>query len=262
MVNTLLWIAAQAGAHDSWAPATPTLWRVLVTLAIALLLIAWIGRALARGGRYRALSILGEPESARVRAAIAAAEKRTRGEHVVVVLERSDPHLSAHLLAGAAFALLVSIAGAIWLDSVPPLALLGLLAGASLVGYVLAALLPDLARDFTSEAQATGTASEQALVEFHTQNLHETSERTGVLVFASLFERRVIVLGDKGIHEKVGDAHWTKARDLLLDAAAHERLADGIVAAVEECGRVLEVHFPVGAGDVNELPDHLVVRRE
>jgi len=70
------------------------------------------------------------------------------------------------------------------------------------------------------------------------------------------------VLGDKGIHAEVGDAHWARARDLLLDGAAQGRLCNGLVAAVEECGRVLAEHFPPRADDTNELPDRLVIRRE
>jgi len=35
-------------------------------------------------------------------------------------------------------------------------------------------------------------------------------------------------------------------------------VADGFVQAIESCGRLLETHFPIGAGDRNELPDHLI----
>jgi putative membrane protein len=253
---------AQTGAHGSWEPAPLETWRVLAASAIALLVLFWILRGLAGGARYRALGVLGDPERERVRAAIAAAETQTRGELVVVVLERSDAHLAARLLAGLCFALLVALVASLAFVSAPPLALLGVLLLGLLAGVGLAGALPALSRGFASEAQATRAAAEQALVEFHSQGLHETEERTGVLVFVSLYERRAIVLGDKGIHEKVGDAHWARARDLLLDGAAHGRLCDGIVSAVEECGRVLAREFPARADDRNELADRLVVRRE
>lgn len=258
MVSALL----QSGAHDSWASAPFETWRVIAGAALALLALAWLARALAGGGPYRALSVLGEPEQKRVRAAIAQAETATRGELVVVVLERSDAHVSARLLAGLCLALLLALACTLAFSSVPPLGLLGVLAAGLAAGFALASALPALSRAFASEAQATRAAAEQALVEFQAQGLSETAERTGVLVFVSLYERRAIVMGDKGIHEHVGDAHWAGARDRLLDSAAHGRLCDGIVSAVEECGRVLAEHFPPRADDANELPDHLVVRRE
>lgn len=250
----------QAGAHGSWEPAPLETWRVVTGALLLGFALAWILRGLFGSARYRASFALGEPE--RVRAAIAAAEKQTSGELVVVVLERSDPQVLARVFAGACFALLFGLGVALVFESAPPLFVLGVSATGWAAGFALAHFLPALSRGFASEKQATRAAAEQALVEFQSQGLHETAERTGVLVFVSLYERRAIVLGDKGIHEKVGEAHWARARDLLLDGAAHGRLCDGIVSAVEECGRVLAENFPARADDRNELADRLVVRRE
>jgi putative membrane protein len=261
MVNGLA-LLAQAGAHGGWERAPFESWRVYAGYALGLLALFWVVRALVAFPKFRALGVLGDPERERVRAAIAAAEKRTRGELVVVVLERSDAHLLARVVAGSCFGLLAGFAVALAFTSAPPLALVGVLVAGGLAGYGLASALPALSRGFAGEAQVTRAAAEQALVEFQTQGLSETAERTGVLIFVSLYERRAIVMGDKGIHEHVGDAHWAGARDRLLDSAAHGRLCDGIVSAVEECGRVLAQHFPPRADDTNELPDRLVVRRE
>ncbi len=254
--------AAQSGAHASWAPAAPELWRVLVALAALVFVLGWIWRALRENRRYRALTVLGEPERARVRAAIESAERATSGEIMVVVLERSDAHSSARGLAALSFALLCALVVAAWFVLLPPLVLVGVLLLAFALGYALASVLPELARTFLSDSRATQCAAEQALVEFQSQGLSETRDRTGVLVFVSLLERRVIVLGDKGIHAEVGDAHWARTRDLVLDGVAHGRLCDGLVGAVEECGEVLARHFPAQPGDENELEDRLVVRRE
>jgi len=261
MVNGIATLA-QTGAHGSWEPAAPETWRLIASALLALVTLLWILRGVARGARYRALGVLGEPERERVRAAIAKAEAGTSGELVVVVLERSDAHVASRLVAALAVVLPLGLAAALGFVAAPPLALLGLLGAGLLAGYGLASALPAFSRSFASEAQMTRAAAEQALVEFQSQGLSETAARTGVLVFISLYERRAIVMGDKGIHERVGDAHWSRARDLLLDSAAHGRLCDGIISAVEECGRVLAEHFPRGADDQNELPDRLIVRRE
>lgn len=265
MVNPVPILAldlTQRGAHASWAPAEPETWRVLVAIAALVLVLGWVFRALRAHRRYRALDVLGEPERARVRTAITAAERATRGEIMVVVLERSDAHSSARGLAALSFALLCALVAAAWFVLLPPLVFVGVLLLAFALGFALASVLPELARTFLGEARATQCTAEQALVEFQTQGLSETRERTGVLIFVSLFERRVIVLGDKGIHERVGEAHWARTRDLVLDGVAHGRLCEGLVGAVEECGRVLAQHFPAGADDTNELEDRLVVRRE
>ena len=254
--------AAQRGAHASWELEPVETWRVLLAAAAGLAVLAWILSALRAGRRYRALCVLGEPERARVRAAITTAERTTSGELVVVVLERSDAHAAARGLAALAFALLAALVAAAWIVTLAPLVLLAILVAAFALGFALASLLPGLARAFLSDSRAQQCAAEQALVEFHAQGLAGTKERTGVLVFVSLLERRVIVLGDQGIHERVGDAHWARTRDLVLEGIARGRLCDGLVGAVEECGRVLAQQFPARADDTNELEDRLVVRRE
>jgi len=70
-----------------------------------------------------------------------------------------------------------------------------------------------------------------------------------------------VVLGDAALHAKVGDAHWDATTRAVLHEVARGRLADGLRAGVEACGRVLAEHFPPQPGDRNELPDHLIVRR-
>ncbi len=227
--------------------------------AIALVLVA---RALARNHRYRAVVVLGAEDQAAVHAALVDVERRTHGEIVPVVLERSDAHPGAPWLA----ALCTLLLGSALLEAHMPwyaphwLLLAQLALGA--IGYCAAELLPDLKRAFVAESRASEMAEEQALQEFHRLGLHATSEATGVLLFVSLFERRVVVLGDRGIHAKVGDEHWQRTKDVILAAIARGSLRDGLIDGIRACGSVLEQHFPVREGDRNEIPDRVIVRRE
>ena len=262
MVMSLMLL--QSGATASWELAWPTWllaaarWGPLLLAALAAFLVL---RALLRGRRYRAEGALAAPDRDRVRAAIAAAESNSCAELVVVVVEASDEHADADWLAALCALLLgtaLLVADLPWHR--PELLILAqLVLGAA--GFVLARLLPDVARLFTNEARATGTAHEQALIEFQRLGLHRTAGRNGTLLFVSLFERRVVVLGDEAIHARVGDAHWTATTAAVLDGVAAGRLADGLLAGVQACGAVLCEHFPRAGADRNELPDHLVVRR-
>lgn len=253
--------AHQSGAQDVWDSIPLLHWIsvggpwALTALAAFLLL-----RAAVRARRYRAIAVLGSAARDTVRDAMREAEKHTRGEIVPVVLERSDDHPSAAWCCALASLLIGSALLERYLPwSVPEMLLLWQL-GLGTVGYLLARLLPDLARLFVSESRATEMAEEQALQEFALQGLRETKGRTGVLILVSLFERRVVVLGDAGIHEKVGSARWQETRDLILDGVARGSLADGLVAGIQACGRVLAEHFPVEPGDISEVADHLIVR--
>src|SRR5690625_4003690 len=48
---------------------------------------------------------------------------------------------------------------------------------------------------------------------FHHLKMEDTKERNGVLVYVAMKDRQFAILGDEGIHEKVGDHFWRKQRD-------------------------------------------------
>jgi putative membrane protein len=227
----------------------------------AALYAALILRALLRAGRYRAASALGPDALAAVHAELASAERKTVGEIVPVVLERSDAHPGAAWLAALSFLLLgTGLVAPILPWESPALVLAAQLSFLGL-GWAAARLLPDFQRFFVSEARATELAEEQALLEFHRHGLRDTEARTGVLVFVSLFERRAIVLGDEGIDAKMGEEHWQATTESILKGIAGGSLRDGLVAGIRACGAVLAEHFPPKDGDRNEVPDRVIVRR-
>lgn len=212
--------------------------------------------------RYRAVAVFDEAARERVRAAVASAEGRTTGEIVPVLLERSDPHPAGEWRAALGFLLLGSALLARQLPWHIPLALVGCQLALGAVGFWLARALPHAKRLFISEARATATAEEQAFIEYQRHGLASTEAATGVLLFVSLFERRVVVLADSAIAERVDPGVWAEIDDIVLDGVTRGALADGLVVAIERSGDLLAEHFPWNDGDRNELPDHLIVRRE
>ena len=97
-----------------------------------------------------------------------------------------------------------------------------------------------------------------AMRQFFAQALHQTENRTGVLIFASLAERYAEIVADAGINAKVTPEVWDKAVAALIDGMRRDQPSDGFVAAIEQCGTVLAEHFPPGALNRDELPNKLV----
>jgi uncharacterized membrane protein len=85
----------------------------------------------------------------------------------------------------------------------------------------------------------------------------KTANRTGCLVFIAPEERAFAVVGDRAIHERVGDGFWLEARDAAAAHFAEGDFTGGIVSAVDRIGAALAAHFPKAAGqpDTNELSD-------
>ncbi len=97
-----------------------------------------------------------------------------------------------------------------------------------------------------------------AMRQFFAQALHQTENRTGVLIFASLAERYAEIVADAGINAKVTPDVWDRAVAALIDGMRRDQPGDGFVAAIELCGAVLAEHFPPGALNRDELPNKLV----
>jgi len=230
--------------------------------ALGGLFVALVVRAILRRQRYRAVNVLSDADREAVHDALRAAELRTVGEIVPVVVERSDPLPAAHWIG--AFASLAVGSGLLaphlpW-DRPGPFFAIQL--GLAAVGWITVRALPDLKHTFLAERRASEVAEEQALQEFFGNGLHETAARTGVLLFVSLLEHRVVVLADRGIADVVEPGVWHETDAAILAGIRAGSLRDGLVAGIGRAGDVLAEHFPWAEGDRNELPDRLIVRRE
>jgi len=239
--------------------------RSLLPVLLAVLTAGFLLLVLLRAWRRRHFArveqALPPDRLAEVQEAVRRAESRTVGEILPVVLGRSDPHPAAEL----AFAVLAGLAAylCLWSSGATAdpgwLLLAALAAGAA--GRFAARHLPELARPFIPPGRLDEVTGEQALQEFFGHGLHETVGRTGVLLFVSLLERRVVVLGDRGIAERVEPDVWERAKDLVLEGARGGDLAGGLVRAIEAMGEILAEHFPWEEGDRNEIPDRVILRQ-
>ncbi|MFQ5767510.1 MAG: TPM domain-containing protein [Acidobacteriota bacterium] len=229
---------------------------------LAVILLIFILRAVFRQRRYRAATTFTDTDRHAVREAIACAERLTVGEILPVVVERSDPHPGADWLAALCLLLLGSALLARSLPWTQPSLLLLSQLGMGAVGYGLARALPDFKRLFIFEDRATAVAGEQAFQEFYAHNLHRTEAATGVLIFVSLLERRVVVMADEGIHSRVPAGFWEETKKVILEGIRRDSLRKGLVAGIRLAGEQLATHFPWREGDRNEIPDRVIVRKE
>ncbi len=89
--------------------------------------------------------------------------------------------------------------------------------------------------------------------------MDQTTVRIIVLVYSALRDRQLAIFGDKGIHEKVGPAFWTRQVRTILSHFNKADYAGGIADVVTGIGEALCQHFPFDHGnDKNELPDDIV----
>jgi putative membrane protein len=181
-----------------------------------------------------------------IRAAVAAAEARSGGEIVTYAVARCDPYEEARWKGAATGAVLAAVAagflypllevwggwGVVWLA-------LPAVAGAA-AGYLLAWGWPALQRLLVDAETRERRVRQRAQTAFLDEEVFATRDRTGVLIFLALFERRVEVLADAGIHARVAPDEW---QGIAADLAAGIRRGAApaaLIAAVGRCGRLLE----------------------
>lgn len=95
--------------------------------------------------------------------------------------------------------------------------------------------------------------------EFHRLNMHNTRDKTGILLYLLLGEKQFYILADSGINKIVGQATWDNVRDEIQLQFQNGKFCDGLIWGIDRVGRILSEHFPRKTDDTNELSNEIVL---
>jgi putative membrane protein len=196
-----------------------------------------------------------EEDRSRIATAIRAAEAKTSGEIICVLSQTSTdatalPVLLAALVALALPWLLVALTNmSVHHILVLQVAVFFLLVLVLCLPRVRVALLPRAARRYV--------AHRAAMEQFTVRGIARKKDRTGILIFVSLAEHYARIIADEGIAGRVAKSEWQDAVNALVAHMRSGRIADGFIAAIGACGKVLTAHFPRTETNRDELPDRI-----
>lgn len=215
-------------------------------------------------------------DHARVSAAIAAAELKSDGEIVAVVTDLSDKYHDVALH----WAVLVLVATIATFAAWPPLlhfwrdlflggwhaepserellTFLLVLAVAKFTAVLLLLRAMPLRLALTPGATKTRRVRRRAIQIFKAGAERRTVGRTGILIYLSMGEHRAEIVADEAIVRVTDESTWGEAMAALVTEVRAGRVADGMVAAIEQVGEVCASHFPRSSADTNEIPDKLI----
>ncbi len=182
-------------------------------------------------------------------------ESASAVEVVVALRRRSAGYLHANLIVGAA----VAFAGlAAMLFATYSFSLVSILIDPFLVGIIAGALielLPQVKRVLTPARVRRRQVHHAAHAAFVDRGVHNTTDRSGLLVYISWLEQEVALVADSNLQKAFTVEALHQAERDLTAAMAH-----GGVAVARELGK-LDAAFgtamPRRAGDINELPNAL-----
>lgn len=92
---------------------------------------------------------------------------------------------------------------------------------------------------------------------FKKLKMDRTVLRNGVLFYVAFGDHKCAILGDEGIHSKVGDQFWSQELDILTEHFRQDEFVEGLVKAINLAGERLAEFFPYQRDDENELNDEI-----
>ncbi len=214
-----------------------------------------------------AIKFLTEEEKREIETCVKEVEKNTSGEIVPLVVSASYHYPMSNMIGALIFGLLISVVVTLvfsirksW-GGVTALDLWlfpAVFAVSFLLFHELIKRISWLKRIFITKAEINEEVEEAALTSFYRNGLNNTRDRTGILIFISVFERRAFVLADEGINAKVDTGVWQEIVGTVVQGIRQRRQAQGICRAVRRCGDLIRKAFPIKSDDTDEL-DNLIV---
>lgn len=200
----------------------------------------------------------------RIKKAVHDAESKISGEIVPVFVERSGIYSIANYraaLIGAATVFLLIIIFDRYVPSLAvydPVLIFSLVMLGGFIGALKSHFLNPVKRFMLSQGHLDQATRKRAETAFLEEEVFNTRQRTGILIFISFFEHEVIVMADKGISKVVDQKEWDTLVRIIIEHIKKGKITDGIVSAITRCGDILlEKGFVITPDDVNELGDEL-----
>ncbi|MFV0437226.1 MAG: TPM domain-containing protein [Desulfopila sp.] len=210
-------------------------------------------------------TFLTSEEQQAVTTAVQEAERRTSGEIVPLIVAASH-HYPMARVRGAAFVglplalLFTSLLGSsLWLGQQNMYLFLFFFALLYLAIAMVVNSSVTVKRLLLFDHEMREEVKEAALTSFFLEGLSRTREENGILIFVSVLERKVWILGDRGINDRIDPATWDHIVDDLTQGIRGGRQGQALCRAVREVGDILAQHFPHRRDDTDEL-HNLIIR--
>lgn len=100
-------------------------------------------------------------------------------------------------------------------------------------------------------------AVDRAKEVFYKLKMNLTQNKTGVLIYIASEDRKIAIIGDEGINEKVSPYFWDSIIKDIVKEFSHARYLEGLLDGIEKVSKVLIEHFPSKEHNPNELSNEI-----
>ncbi len=210
-------------------------------------------------------SFLSRQEQDRITATVQQVEKNTSGEIVPMIVSRSDDYpmttITGSISLGVPPAILLTIiiGNHIWIG---PQNMWLFLLLATTICTVLSFPISKSDRIktfFLNRKQVEKEVQKSALAAFYQERLYKTRDNNGILLYISVLEKKVWILADTSINEKIDQEEWDNIIAELTATLKDGDRCEAICRAIQQIGNILASHFPYKKDDTDEL-HNLIIR--
>ncbi len=221
-------------------------------------------------GLVKASTLFTETDREAIEQAIIKAEENTSGEIIPIIASASGRYDRAEDIFGLLFSLFcVAIGWALFHNNAPNgdwssfnfdlTAILLTMFLSFIIGVLLTHLCPVLRSPFITKKEMEEEIDRAAAAAFQHNQLHNTEDSTGILIYISLYEHQVKVVGDDAICAKLTQSDWQHICDVIIKDFKEKQYSNGIIEGIYLSGKLLAEHFPIKEGDIDELTNELVI---
>lgn len=118
-----------------------------------------------------------------------------------------------------------------------------------------------LERLFISNEDSLKQVHDRAELEFYSTQIKKTREKTGILIFVSLFERRLVILADEGISAHYPNSVWEELTHSVSIDFKKGNMFSGLKKAITKCGELLANKLPASNDNIDQISNTLIIKQ-
>ncbi len=201
------------------------------------------------------MTLLTEKQKDSLEERIRTIESRTDAEIVMVLATRSDNYGYAPTLFAACTSMLIPLASLFWPFwlSLSEVVFIQFMA---FFGLTILLRIPALVRLVVPRRTKFLRASNIAMRQFLTQQVHTTKDNLGLLIFVSELEHYIEIIPDHGL-TRIENKVWEIAITNAIPLLQRGRVEESFKSIIDLIGSELVEHFPK-TRDKAELPNRLI----
>jgi len=107
------------------------------------------------------------------------------------------------------------------------------------------------------ETQCQDSPIKRAIEVFKDLKMNETKLQNGVLIYFASKDKKLAIIGDKGINDQTPEDYWEINTNNIISSIKAGEMCKGLCTAIHNIGLKLKKIFPYQKDDVNELSDDI-----